>query len=210
MQCDICGKETRVFLTEMEGAKIYVCGLCNPSGDGKVARQQRTEFSSDFVRKTYVPKFAMRKQEPFDLNNYDLTENSSEQIRKLRESKNLNVEDFARTLYVTASYLLKVEQGKLKPSAALLLKLYEKYNLLLVNKIPGKEPEPKKDFPQRPTIERNLPERRFENKRFEPRKFEGQKKEEKFLGSKEIYAPEEQKCEGIETVNHNNKKKLIL
>jgi len=213
MQCDICGKETRVFLTDMEGAKLYVCSLCNPSGEGKIFRPRPQEGTRpQFFKKTFAPKFVMRKQEPFDLNNYDLVENYAEQIKNLREANKKTFEEFAKDLYVTASYLQKVEQDKLKPSAGLLLKLYEKYGLLLVNKIPGREapelPKKKFEFKPRPKFE----PRNFDKPRFERSKdsFAGQK-EEKFVGSKEIYAPEEQHRDQIyASVEHNNKKKIIL
>jgi len=38
MPCEICGKETRVQLTNIKGAKLYVCMDCNPTGDGVVKR----------------------------------------------------------------------------------------------------------------------------------------------------------------------------
>jgi uncharacterized protein (TIGR00270 family) len=216
MQCDICGKTTRVFLADMEGAKIYVCSACNPSGEGKIIRP-RTEHNNNFVKKTYVPKFTMRKQEPFDLNNYDLIENYADQIKQLREANKKTFEEFAKDLYVTASYLQKVEQDKLKPSAGLLLKIYEKYGLLLINKKPGadaKELPQKREFHHR-DVKRDGPRKDFKprfNKDFKPRERHNDfiLREEKITTPKEIYAPEEQKGEAFESVSHNNKKKIIL
>jgi len=216
MQCDICGKTTRVFLTDMEGAKIYVCSLCNPSGEGKIIRP-RIEHSNNFVRKP-IPQFKMRKQEPFDLNNYDLVEDYAEQIKKLREANKKTYDEFAKDLYVTASYLQKVEQDKLKPSAGLLLKLYEKYNLLLINRkqgIEAKELPQKRDFHHKEFVKKEYPKKDFKqkfNKDFKQRERHNDfiLREEKLTTPKEIYAPEEQKGETFESVNHNNKKKIIF
>jgi len=205
MQCDICGKETRVFLTEMEGAKLYVCIACNPKGEGKIERPKR-DFN--FKQKKPFVRFSEQKQEPFDLSSYDLLEDYADQIKKLRESKNKTYDEFAKDLYVTSSYLQKVEQGKLKPSAGLLLKLYEKHNLLLVNKVPGKE------FPKKEKKEFRKPKPKFENRERregqEKRDFKPREKEMRLTEPKQIYAPEENKGESFESVSHNNKKKLVL
>lgn len=220
MQCDICGKETKVFLTDMEGAKLYVCELCNPSGEGKISRPRPSynnntgsrPTNTNFKPKTsFVPQFKMRKQEPFDLSNYDLVENYAEQIKALREAKHKTFEEFAKDLFVTASYLQNVENDKLKPSAGLLLKLYEKYGLLLVNKIPGKEaPElPKKKFEFKPRPH-------FEKKKFDKSKFERSKgnfageKEEFVSTPKSVYVSENQQEQKYEPVSQNSKKKIIL
>jgi len=160
----------------------------------------------------------MRKQEPFDLNNYNLVENFGEQIRKLRESKNMTVEDFAKTLFVTSSYLLKVEQSKLKPSASLLLRLYEKYNLLLVEKSPDKKIDQKVILNASETSKTQFKEkdhkRNFAYSKFANQKSfnrnKGEQTEAKFVGVKEIYAPDAQSEQKVEPVNYNNKKKIIL
>jgi len=212
MQCDICGKETRIFLTEMEGAKLYVCSLCNPSGQGKIARPQRTEgYKPHFKPRVNVPQFKMRKQEPFDLNNYDLVENYAEQIKAIREQNKKTFEEFAKDLFVTASYLQNVENDKLKPSAGLLLKLYEKYNLLLVVPKPGVDVSalPKKKFEFKPKPH-------FEKKKFDKSKFERSKgnfageKEEYLATPKEVYVSENKQEQSYEPVSQNAKKKIIL
>lgn len=202
MQCDICGRETKVFLTEIEGAKLYVCSECNPSGNGKIVKAKKRY--TGFSKKQFIPKFTMRKQVPFDLNNYELVDNFAELIRKTRVASKKTNEEFAKELFVTVSYLQKVEQGKLKPSSSLLLKLYERYGLLLVNKIPGKEVP---DF-SKP---------RFKNKAFKKHPFKPKldntkkyEKEEKFVGSKEIYSSENSNSDSFKLVEYNNKKKIVL
>lgn len=213
MQCDICGKTTRVFLTEMEGAKIYVCSLCNPSGQGKIIRPRNDK--PNFIKRDYVPKFKMRKQEPFDLSNYDLVENYAEQIKNLREAQKKTYDEFSKDLYVTASYLQKIENDKLKPSAGMLLKLYERYGLLLVSKIPGKDvpeiPKRKFEFKPRPHFEKRKFDNKNINKSDRPRSrdnFAGEK--DNFRGSKEIYTSANSEEQKFEPVAQNAKKKIIL
>ncbi len=199
MQCDICGKETRVFLTEVEGAKLYVCSVCNPSGTGRISRPK---FNNERNFKKFVPRVPTMKEDPFDLTNYDLVDNYLEKLKEIRESKKMTIEEFAKFLFVPDSYLQKVEQGKLKPSSSLLLKIYEKCSILLINKMP--EINKPKLFRKHKPFE-NRP--RFENKR----KFdkEENKDEPKYLGPKTIYQAESNE-DMSKTVDHNNKKKIIL
>lgn len=204
MQCDICGKETSVFLTEMEGARIYVCRACNPKGEGRIARPQRTFTPKPNFTPRVTPRLPKDYQDPFDLTNYELVEDYTKKIVALREEKKLTIEDFAKSVYIPVSYMQKVEQGKLKPSSRLLLKIYEKYGLLLIDKLPDMD-KPifrkhivKKDFSERKNFKRDF---KSENN-FERR--------EKFEGSKVIYKPEESKEKELVTEEYNNKKKIVL
>jgi uncharacterized protein (TIGR00270 family) len=205
MQCDICGKETSVFLTEMEGARIYVCRACNPKGEGRIARTPRTFTPRPNFTPRTAPRLPKDYQDPFDLTNYELVEDYTKKIVALREEKKLTIEDFAKSVYIPVSYMQKVEQGKLKPSSRLLLKIYEKYGLLLIDKLPDMD-KPifrkhivKKDFSER----KNNFKRDFKNENnFERR--------EKFEGSKVIYKPEESKEKELVTEEYNNKKKIVL
>mgnify|MGYP007068806367 CR=1 FL=1 len=96
MQCDICGKETSVFLAEMEGARIYVCRACNPKGEGRIARPQRTYTPKKFNPKV-VPRLPKDYQDPFDLTNYELVEDYTKKITALRDEKKLTIEDFVNS-----------------------------------------------------------------------------------------------------------------
>ncbi len=206
MQCDICGKETGVFLTEMEGARIYVCRTCNPKGEGRIARTPRTDFKprTNFAPRT-APRLPKDYQDPFDLTNYELVEDYTKKIIALREEKKLTIEDFAKSVYIPVSYMHKVEQGKLKPSSRLLLKIYEKYGLLLIDKMPEVAKPIFRKHAAKPDFRKEYGKKNF-RKDFNT----NEEKRERFEGSKVIYKPEDVKEKELVTEEYNNKKKIVL
>lgn len=145
MSCDICGSNKRAFLTELEGARVYVCEQCNPSKDGRVKFEKKvftprpkmqskpnTEKKEFKPRKRFVKSFAPTRYKSFELADYDLVENYGGVLRKAREDKNITIEDMATKIREQPSYLIKIEQGKLKPNDKILLKLYDFLGVNLV------------------------------------------------------------------------------
>lgn len=216
MQCDICGKETRVFLADLEGAEIHVCSNCNPTGEGKkriVYATPEATPQSKFSRLP-IPTFRERKEEPFDLTNYEIVSNYAELIRQEREKRKLTIEDFAKQIYQQASYVQKVERGELKPNNNLLLKLFGKFGLVLVQR-KGNNSSEKAEQSVRPkfrTNNNNFQKNNFNRNNFYPRtefKKEFRKEAEKF--EPVVFKPEiETPPKEPETVEMNHKKKLIL
>ena len=157
MPCDICGKETRVQFTNIEGARLYVCRDCNPTGEGiierkrqdfrKVNRPFRKPMSllekkkiDDEKKSTFTqrkPQRNYRKFKQFD-SDLKLVENYNQVFRKAREDKNLSMEDLAKKMRESESFLHKIEQGKLKPNDRVLLKIYDFLGVTLVK---GEEDE---------------------------------------------------------------------
>jgi putative transcription factor len=173
MQCDICGQNKRVLLTELEGARIYVCSDCNPSGKGIVKREFKPNNFQNrstsptankvigyvpnaqhkepkhFFKKTFTNK--PKKAGLFSKDDYDLVENYGDLVRKAREGKGLTIEDLAKNMKEQTSYLQKIEQGKLKPNDAVVFKIY---GFLGLNLIKGNEEEPtKKEYKENDVVE---------------------------------------------------------
>jgi|GEM_PF-3369578 len=157
MQCDICGRQVRAYLTNMEGATLYVCDECNPSKEGRVKREFKDfrKFDKKPVDKsqTSLPRlidrlnqkqkffnkrpktFAPRRYSGFQADDYDLIDNYGEVLRKAREEKGIKLEDFAKQIKEQASFLLKIEQGKLKPNDRIILKVHDVLNINLAKTV---------------------------------------------------------------------------
>lgn len=219
MQCDICGKETRVFLADLEGAEVHVCSNCNPTGEGKKrtvynSPETKSKFGPQKFVRQQAPVFRERKEEPFDLTNYEIVQNYAELIKQEREKRKLTIEDFARELRTQSSFSHSVEQGKLKPNNNLLLKLFEKFGLVLVQKKENTINEKPERFVRPPLKQNNnndFQKNNFNRNNFYPRtEFKREfRKEEKFepvVFKPEIETPQKE----LEAVEMNHKKKLVL
>ncbi len=146
MTCDICGSNRKAYLTNMEGAKLYVCDLCNPKREGRIKIERKiftpkpkfTKLVKDKIKKEFKPikrntqNFAPKRYKSFELEDYDLIDDYGAVLRKAREDKNITLEDFAKKIRESASFLMKIEQGKLKPNDKILLKVYDFLGVNLV------------------------------------------------------------------------------
>lgn len=65
----------------------------------------------------------------------------SEQLKKLRDSKNLSQEDLAQKLFVSRQSISKYETGEATPDMTNLIRLAEIFGVSLDYLILGKEPE---------------------------------------------------------------------
>jgi uncharacterized protein (TIGR00270 family) len=151
MPCDICGQEKRVFLANIEGARLYVCWDCNPSGEGRIKFERKPQYVNRVENKTspqnpfkrtfnnnkpFVKKKFTRKQEvAFQMEGYELIENYGKAIRTAREAKKMSLQDLAKKISEGESYLHGIEQERLKPNAGILLKLNESLGINLVRLI---------------------------------------------------------------------------
>ncbi len=101
--CEMCGKESRLILAEIEGGELRVCPGCAKYGTIK--------------KKTEVKEFVHKKQQfaKKDLPELKVVSNYSSLIRSARESKGMKQEDFAKFLNEKESILTKWESGSLKP-----------------------------------------------------------------------------------------------
>jgi len=197
MSCDICGSNKKAYLTEIEGARLYVCDMCNPTRAGRI-RIERKVFTPrprpNFTRtnpigqnkgvenkekrdfrpkKRFVKSFAPKRYKSFELNDYDLVENYGDVLKKAREEKKITIDDLAKNIREPVSFLIKIEQGKLKPNDKMLLKLYDYLGVNLVKSIDGEFEESAQD-------------------------------------SKEQEEAENKIVEEFTSVTHNNKKKIVL
>jgi|TARA_B100001971_G_C18121984_1_gene499934 putative transcription factor len=117
MVCDLCGKDTELFTTNVEGSVLNVCNPC--SSYGKV------------IAKVQAPvKKAFQQEQPLAIPT--LLPNLNQKIRKAREARNLTQKELAAQLQEKESLLQKVENG-FEPSIALATKLEKALHITLID-----------------------------------------------------------------------------
>jgi len=147
MECEICGMDRYTRPVEKEGAKLYLCSDC-----GGYARP-------NFTKPGFKPNTGYRNRPSFNNRPYsgpprddrprfdpnlvkDLVEDYGVKIGQARQKANLKIEELARELFISASYLQKIEGGKFKPDNMTAKKLEKRLNIVLFE-TPKKEEEAK-------------------------------------------------------------------
>ncbi|MAG02468.1 TIGR00270 family protein [Candidatus Pacearchaeota archaeon] len=100
--CEMCGKEARLVLADVEGGELKVCSNCAKYG---------------IVKKSSVNvihRFKSRSKRE-DGPQFKVVGNYSNLIRSSREKRGMKQEDFAKFLNERESIVAKWEQGSLKP-----------------------------------------------------------------------------------------------
>ena len=114
MVCDLCGKDTELFTTNVEGSVLNVCQPC--SGYGSVIAQAKPRASRTIQPEPSTPT---------------LLSNLNTIIRKAREARNLTQKELAALLQERESLIQKVENG-FEPSMALATKLEKTLHIKLI------------------------------------------------------------------------------
>ncbi|MDP2750425.1 MAG: multiprotein bridging factor aMBF1 [Nanoarchaeota archaeon] len=134
MQCDICGKETQLYLTEIEASNLSVCSDC--SKFGKVLRKLVSE-------KREKPKQNVIKQEEESVE--EVVENYGSIIKNKREKLGLTQKELATKLAEKESLLQKIETESFEPSIALARKIERILGLKLIEEVKEEQINPIKD-----------------------------------------------------------------
>jgi putative transcription factor len=125
INCEMCGKESRLFKTEVEGSVMSLCGECSRFGKViSVVRQHRPVFKKPI--KTKSPK----EEESIlaVLSDYGSI------IKKKRESLKIKQEDFAKKLNEKASLIHKIEINQFEPSLELARKIEKFLHVKLIER----------------------------------------------------------------------------
>ncbi len=128
MQCDMCGKETRLIPALVEGSEMEVCEVCVRFGKS-VPRLQKIEIVPKLVPKS-TSKPPQRNNSP----QYYLAvvDNYADLIRQKRDSLGFKQEDLAKLINEKSSLLQKVESNHFKPNIPLARKLESFLNIKLI------------------------------------------------------------------------------
>ena len=101
--CEMCGKESRLVLADIEGGELKVCSGCAKYGVIKKSSNANIKYS--FKSKS------VKNEGP----QFKVVGNFSVLIRSAREKREMKQEEFAKFLNEKESIVAKWEQGSLKP-----------------------------------------------------------------------------------------------
>jgi putative transcription factor len=143
-ECPICGGKIwgRGEKVLIEGAKITVCQSCAQFGV-KIKMKPRIVENT---RKTYHKPNSTKKKGIFPREIEESVEIVSDyvaRIRKARNARGLNQDQFAQKLNEKPSLLRRIEAGKVEPTIKLAKKIEEVYNIKLLKQVDEIEPSAK-------------------------------------------------------------------
>ena len=115
MICEMSGKDTNLFLTEVEGCELNVCRPCGKFG--KVIKAIRPPVREKKPKKE--EKIELVRKEIIMI----ITPKYSNIIKQKRERMNMKQQDLAKMIAEKESVINNLESGKLEPSIRLARKL---------------------------------------------------------------------------------------
>jgi len=123
MACDLCGRDSDLVKTKIEGVVLSVCTSC--SRHGKVM-----EVPSFIVKtKEGTVKHGMPQFEEMVIENY------SKVIKEAREKAGLDHKELGQKVAERESVLSRVETGGITPDLVLAKKLQKALNIKLIEKV---------------------------------------------------------------------------
>ena len=140
-ECPICGGKIwgRGQKVLIEGAKITVCQSCAQYGV-KIKNVSRT---NDIVKQNYAKPNSTAKKKAYNRQideGLEIVEDYVTRIRKARNSRGLNQDQFAQKLNEKPSLLRRIEAGKVEPTIKLAKKIEQVYEITLVKKVDEIDP----------------------------------------------------------------------
>lgn len=128
--CDMCGKDTELFMAEVEGTRMNVCKGCGAFG--KIFR--KVAPPKPIVQKPRI----VQEEEPEIID--AIVENYSQIIKGKRESLGMTQKEFARFISERESLLQNMETGKFEPPIKMAKKLEKALNVKLIEEVVEKKP----------------------------------------------------------------------
>lgn len=118
--CEMCGKKSQLFKTEVENVILQVCSLC--SKHGKIIKKIKT---IETIKKEKQIQSNKTKPEEFVIANYGKI------IKKKREKLEKTQKEFAQFLNEKESIIQKIETGSFEPP----LKMAKRFEKILKIKL---------------------------------------------------------------------------
>ena len=138
MQCEICGREGRLFKARVESSEMIVCEKCSKFGNIlKEINENPIEKKFEKVKNKEI--FYIRKD-------------YSQIIKKNREKINLKQEELAKKMNLKESMIHKIESGAFEPSMELAKKFEKFFNIKLIEKYKEEKEEKLKEQGKEMTI----------------------------------------------------------
>ncbi|HYD03111.1 MAG TPA: multiprotein-bridging factor 1 family protein [Alphaproteobacteria bacterium] len=120
--CELCGKNTAEFKTQVEGTMMNVCKDCSRFGDVKGKSNVRI-----VVQESRKPAF----KEP----EYIFVSGYGNIVKNAREKLKLTQEDFAKKISEHKSLIHQVESEHIKPSIVFAKKLEKSLGITIVEEV---------------------------------------------------------------------------
>lgn len=128
MRCELCGKQVfEKISADIEGSRALVCPECAGAFGKEIDVE---EPARQFARKPEFKRTA--SQAPSE--GLDLKQNFGQLARQKRQQASLTVEELAKKIFEKESVLHKVENQKIVPSDALVVKLEKALQISLREK----------------------------------------------------------------------------
>ena len=132
----MCGKETGLFKTLIEGSEVDVCESC--SGFGEVIKEANED--NLFFEKRKATNISGKKI-------FYILENCSKLIKENRERLGLKQEQLAKKLSLKESIIHKIESGNIEPDMDLAKKFEKFFGIQLIDSYEEKkETKTKEDY----------------------------------------------------------------
>jgi putative transcription factor len=140
-ECPICGGKIwgRGEKVLIEGAKITVCQSCAQFGVKiKIKPKPKGELKKTYSKPKSTMKKVGRTREIEE--SVEIVSDYVVRIRKARNARGLNQDQFAQKLNEKPSLLRRIEAGKVEPTIKLAKKIEEVYNIKLLKQVDEIEP----------------------------------------------------------------------
>ncbi len=143
MNCDMCGKDTRLFKTKIENAMMDVCKVCSKFGEiiSEVVEEEIEKKGRKFIKREIENEVIELVREGYGLI-----------IKKAREKKGLKQEELAKEIKEKTSLIHKLENELIEPSLKLAKKLEKFLRIKLIEYYENKEDKISKSDNSRITI----------------------------------------------------------
>ncbi len=127
MQCDMCGKEDKLYLVKIEGTELSVCRDCSRYGVVLSKPKEQPKVKKKKIVKEEKPEIIE-----------SVVDNFNKLIKSKREQLGLKQDELAAKLAERVSLLQKIETGSFTPSLDMARKLEKNLGIRLIEKIEDK------------------------------------------------------------------------
>jgi len=130
MQCETCGKDIELFLTEIEGTQLKLCKECGRYGKIIKRVKSEEEIKKDHKKELKREKLMFKPVEKEIVQ--EIVEDYALKVKNAREKLGLKQEEFSKQINERNSVIHNIETGKHKPSISLAGKLEKALKIQLI------------------------------------------------------------------------------
>lgn len=133
MQCEICGKESTLKRTVVEGTVLMVCPQCQKFGIDK-EEENFAPIPINVVERLKRREKKLKEKDIFEGKEEILADDYSQKIRNARNRMNLTIEDLGKKINEKKTVIAKIENGEMIPTDELVKKLERALHIRLMEK----------------------------------------------------------------------------